>query len=537
MAGPRSRTASPASRLATRLTARLPRPLRPALLVALLVGVAVLVPAPSALAATLTISGYVYRDSNNNGVRDPGEAGVPGIRVRHGSGSVSTVTAADGGYTLTGLPASGNVTVETGWLRSQCPDPSTPSGITCPAGPGPDNDFTVNNQFLRYPLTGAVSASNVDVGLLPDWPGDELLSPPAPVPANPVDVSARLSWVTSTCVGGADNICRVGDTFTLNAQVFNQGLDPLTGIVTKLLVPAGDCLTSVALTKTATAPGITALSAVPSTFTCDTRVVTITLTGSLVAAGAVLIAAKAVTQSGPGTPGCVPGSPVAATCSQAEPQARGWLYAVSHIDQSGDPDSDFCAAGSPAACPTGLHDKRRNPDEVDPVGHNVVASLGGTTAIDMQGFYAVAPPAGGVLHPGGSIALRAWAANQLDVQPANQVNPGSTVVLYLPVGTTVALPPKHALLTCVSAVKATAVVVTCTNKGPLSPGLSGVAFNVTVTVPASWPVGTAFHTVACAVPPAAQAGAERIPAAACDLTTQPAATPTNNDAALDLPVT
>jgi hypothetical protein len=531
MAAYRSGTSGRIAVLARGLSRRVRLPL----VVAAVVAVAAFLPVPSASAATLTISGYVYRDANDNGVRDPGEAGVAGIRVRHGSGSVSTVTSADGGYTLTGLPASGNVTVETGWLRSQCPDASKPTSITCAAGPGADNDFTVNNQFLRYPLSGASSASNVDVGLLPDWPGDSLLPPAGTVPANPVDVSARLSWVTSTCTDGAYTICRAGDTFTLNAQVFNQGTTALTGIVAKLLVPAGDCLTGVALTSSATAPGVTGLSTSPSTFGCATRLVTITLPGSLVAAGAVLIAVKGSTLAGPGTPGCVPGSPVAATCTQAEPEARGWLFAVSHIDQTGDPDSDFCAAGDPATCPTGLHDKRRNPDEVDPVGHNVAASLGGTTAIDVQTFVTSQSPAG-VPHAGGSVALRVWAANQLDGQPANQVNPGTTVSLYLPVGTAVSLPPKHALLACTSAAKTTAVVVTCTYKGPLSPALSAVAINVTVTIPANWPVGSTFHLVACGAPPAGQASAERVPAATCDLGSDPGSTSTNNDAALDLVV-
>ncbi len=508
---------------------------RRVVLLATLVTAATVLAVGSASAATITISGYVYRDLNDNGVRDPGEAGVPGIRVRQGSGAVFTTTAADGSYHLAGLTTSGNMTVETGWFRSQCPPASTPTAITCPAGPGPDNDFQVANQFLRYPLTGATSASNVDVGLLPDWPGDALLPPPAPVPANPVDVAARLSWVSGTCTGGTANICRPGDTFVLNAQVFNQGTTALTGITTTLSVPAGDCLTGVTMTKSATSPGITGLSVSPSTFTCDTRLVTVTLAGSLVPAGAVLIAVKATTETGPGTPGCVPGAVVAATCTTSEPQARGWLYGVSGMDQAGDPDSDFCLAGDPALCPTGLHDKRRNPDEVDPVGHNVVASLGGTTAIDVQAFLQSESP--GVVHPGSQVALRAWTGNQLDGEPANEVDPNSTVTVYLPVGTAVVLPPKHALLACASATKPSAVVVTCTYKGPLSPGLSGVAINLTVTVPASWPVGTVFHAVACGAPPASQAAAERVPAGpGCDLSTQPAGTPTNNDAAADLTV-
>lgn len=511
------------------------RSARPLILAALAIAIAALLPLSPAHAATLQISGYVYWDANNNGVRDAGEAGVPGIRVRHGSGQVSTITAADGSYTLAGLPTTGNVTVETGWLRSQCPDPSRSTAITCPAGPGRDNAFEVDNQFIRYPLAGRSSATYVNVGLLPDWPGDVLVPPAGRVPANSVDVAARLSWVTGTCTDDSWHICRPGDTFVLNAQVFNQGVTPLSGIVATLAVPAGDCLTGLSLIRSATAPDVTAMSTNPSTLSCVTGTVTVSLQGRLVPAGAAILKVTGSTRSGPGTPGCVPGAPVA-PCTTAEPQGRAWLFAVSHIDQPGDPDSTFCAAGNPTRCPTGLHDKRRNPDEVDPVGHNVIASLAGTTAIDLQTFATLLAPTGPV-HPGTTLSLRTWAGNQLDGQPANQINPGATVTLYLPPGTTVTPPPKHALLSCAVGTQVSAVLVTCTNKGPLSPGLSGVAFTIGVTVPAGWPTGTVFPAVACGAPPAAQASAERVPAAACGLATDPAATPTNNDAGLAIPVT
>ena len=80
-----------------------------------------------------------------------------------------------------------------GWLRSQCPASGNPGNLNCPAGPGPDNDYATVNQFLQYPLSGTQSASNIDTGLLPDWPGDGLLPPAPPIPANSVDMVARLS--------------------------------------------------------------------------------------------------------------------------------------------------------------------------------------------------------------------------------------------------------------------------------------------------------------------------------------------------------
>src|SRR5204862_6898505 len=111
--------------------------------------------------------------------------------------------------------------------------------------------------------------------------------------------------------------------------------------VTKLVVLAGDCLTGLSLTKSATSPGITAIAPSTATFTCATSLVTIPLTGTLVPGGAALISVKATTQSGPGTPGCVPAK-IVAPCTKAEPAARGWLVGVSHIAQARAPDSDLC---------------------------------------------------------------------------------------------------------------------------------------------------------------------------------------------------
>lgn len=71
------------------------------LLMAGLVGVA---PASQA-AATVTVSGFVFRDLDNDGVRDPGEPGVPGVRVHRSTENnlPNAVTAADGSNTLTGV--------------------------------------------------------------------------------------------------------------------------------------------------------------------------------------------------------------------------------------------------------------------------------------------------------------------------------------------------------------------------------------------------------------------------------------------------
>lgn len=492
--------------------------------------------APSPAHATgITISGYIYRDLNNNGVRDVGEAGVAGIRVRHGGFRNSTATAADGSYLLRDVPASGNLVVETGWFRSQCPTLAAPSQTTCPSGPGPDNDFAVVNQFLRYPLAGAFSATNINAGLVPDWPGSTL----APtqlgghVPANTVDVAARLSWAIGTCVAGSYRVCRIGDRFRLSGQIYNQGTTSLTGVQAKIVVPGTDCATALVLEPSATAPAITGMNLSPTmpAVTCATRIITVSFLGALVPGGAIRLRIEGVVRSGPGNPACVPGSLQPQTCALGEPQGHGWLLAVSHIDQAGDPDSTFCAAGDPRSCPTGIHDKRRAPDEIDPVGHNVLAprAAGYDLRLGYRRLATIAVP-----RPGDVITVRTWALDAPNGAAADEIKPGAAVTLFFPRGTVItALPVAHPLLRCGAATLVDSVRATCAYRGPLSPGLSGPAIDVSVVIPATVPHNGFFRTVACLVPPAGQPGTDRLPAVpGCGLATTASVTTTDNDAVL-----
>jgi len=81
---------------------------------ALLAGV--VVAAPDAHAAAGAVSGTVYRDANNNGVKDAGEAGVAGVVIA--SAGAATTTASNGTWSLA---VSGTTTVQafTGWFRSR----------------------------------------------------------------------------------------------------------------------------------------------------------------------------------------------------------------------------------------------------------------------------------------------------------------------------------------------------------------------------------------------------------------------------------
>lgn len=57
-----------------------------------------------------SISGSVFEDANHNGIRDPGEQGLPGVTVylhhednANGSAGMTTTSDADGNYTFAGL--------------------------------------------------------------------------------------------------------------------------------------------------------------------------------------------------------------------------------------------------------------------------------------------------------------------------------------------------------------------------------------------------------------------------------------------------
>jgi hypothetical protein len=336
--------------------------------------------------------------------------------VHHISGAPVTTTDADGHYLLTDLPDTGRLLLQTGWLRSQC---YHPTNLNCAPRPGDDNDFPTRNQLFELPLAGRTSAEDVNAALLPDWPGAEL-TPPDPVDgataANPVDIAARLSAGTDTCTPDAFGICEAGDTFEQAGQIHNQGTTALTGVRAKLFVPPGDCLTGGQIVEYATSAGVGALTTSPPAgeFGCGTREVELSFAGSLMPGGVIRLSVTGTVQEGPGTPGCTTDATPGPTCSTAAPQGRTLLLGVSHIAERGDPDSDFCARGDLRQCATALHDKRREPDEVDPAGHNVAANLGGTTDFNLRMRYRRldAPPVS-LAHPGDRVTVRDWVRNQI----------------------------------------------------------------------------------------------------------------------------
>jgi hypothetical protein len=490
-------------------------------------------------AATVSVSGVVYWDRDNDGVHDVDEPGVAGLAVHWsgGNSTPATVTNGAGSYTLAGLTAggSGKVVVETGWFRSQC------AKLSCASGPGADNDFSVANQFVQYAMAGVTATqTNINVGLLPDWPGSSA-GAPAPtgsvVPSNAVDVAARLSWVTSTCTDGTHEICRVGDTYTVSAQILNEGTSPLTGLTAVLAIPNGDRPATntpsrdLTLNRPATAPGITGVSVGPMS---SAGIVALTFNGTLVPGGEIIVLGKLAVTGGTGTPGCVPGAPSAA-CPTVEPYGAPLMFAVSHIDQTGDPDSfgpNCVAAADIRACATGIHDKQTEPDEVDPVGHNTAASVGGSQGFDLTANVAALNPAA---PRAGSVVT--WRVSATNTGTGNHVK-GWTLTVLLPKNSAPTVPPANAMRSCTKATSPSGYpMIRCTGKGPLSPAVTSSAIDIAMRVPESATTGTVLPVIAYVTPAGGQP-AEVVPLGTAP--TQPSAnaatTATNNDASATITV-
>jgi len=207
-----------------------------------------------------SVSGTIYRDSNFNGSHDINEPGLPNITVGKVGTPDTTVTGADGSYTLSLPPGRHRLSVLTGWLRSQCP-----GDLVCPAGPGEQQDFAVENQFYRAEVTLSPrqQVTGLDGGFLPDH-GDPATSPlsagdgndPGDGPAALADLAVRHS------IGGdrfrscddpvKTRVCRIGDTFTTNVQLYNQGTTGASQVSFIVSEPAGSRLLSTPQSNRAT---------------------------------------------------------------------------------------------------------------------------------------------------------------------------------------------------------------------------------------------------------------------------------------------
>ncbi len=112
---------------------------------------------------TLSIGNLVWKDSNNNGVRDAGEAGIANVTLRLLNTSESTIatqtTNADGNYLFTGL-APGTYFVEIDRPGNLISSTGTPNSSIGPFEVGPGGELQPNNndnQDKGNTLTGGIT--------------------------------------------------------------------------------------------------------------------------------------------------------------------------------------------------------------------------------------------------------------------------------------------------------------------------------------------------------------------------------------------
>ena len=155
---------------------------------------------------TVTISGVAWKDLNGDGIRQPTEPLLPGIKIEN------TVTDATGHYTITGVspdnpslqaPARGIEGGKYVLTRPNQGDPAT------------DSDFDWNDGWLtlhQKPVDGAIA--NVDVGFMP-----------------------AKSDATVNIVAKQDNPVHVGDDVTYEIDIENNEFPSYVGV--RVVFPEG----------------------------------------------------------------------------------------------------------------------------------------------------------------------------------------------------------------------------------------------------------------------------------------------------------
>ncbi len=257
-----------------------------------------------------TVSGLLWRDLDSDGAHDAGEPGIGGIVVAMAGTTVRSVTDGDGRYRIW-LPAGTHtLSAITGWLASQCP-----GDLDCALGRGPDQDFAVDNQFVRRTLTivAGEDRPGIDGGFLPDH-GDPTGAPGSRLdgndagdgPAAGVDVAVRHSGAAGGFAACTDpygtRVCSLGDRFTTNAQIYNQGTTALPDVRFLVTVPPGARLVSGPSTNPST-PGPAATATGRTGTSADGgQWVEYHLTATLPAARAVWFALRWEIVSGPPSP-------------------------------------------------------------------------------------------------------------------------------------------------------------------------------------------------------------------------------------------
>jgi hypothetical protein len=358
------------------------------------------------------VSGYVYRDLNNNGVKDADEPGVAGVVLRTSAGAF--ITDANGYYVVPDVSSTLKIRADAGWFRSQCTaaysGPTHGSSYTpiCPdpgSGAGADQDFTVDNQLLTAMVKPGGSAS---LGLTPDWVGDGYSGfSTDPANANSIDPAMRLS--PGYRMPGADtdclnDICRPGETQWVLVQWLNQGTAPLSKVSGVLHAPAYSTVTQIAIYpghrrkqgQSVTGFGVfdaqggaqLSLGANGWLSTPSSKV-KILLHGRILPGSEYLLAvgfrldddAPFTDVNGDGLPDCSAATGKAypgQTCTPSSDNAPGTYQAwgaVTHVRHGPDVDAVFCPH-IPKQCPAkGVHDKTRPGDSNDSGGWQVDSTI------------------------------------------------------------------------------------------------------------------------------------------------------------------
>lgn len=355
-----------------------------------------------AQAADSTVQGYIYRDLNNDGVRDVSEPAVPGVVLR--SGNRATITDADGHYEFTNVASAIKIRADAGWFRSQCtasysgPSHGSAYTVLCPdpgSGAGIDQDFSVDNQLLT---SMAAPGETSSLGLTPDWVGVGYTGfSTDPVAATTLDPALRLSpgyrmpGAATDCV---NYVCRPGETQWVLAQWLNQGTSALSKVRGIISAPVGSLVTQITPYlghQKSSGQSVTGLSAFDITNSTALGIgsqgwlsqpsarVRVSLRGKLLPGSAYLMAvgyrmnvdAPFSDGNNDGVPDCSADTGQAnpgQTCTLATDFSPGSYVAwgaVTHIAHGSDEDAILCPHVPKRCLALGVHDKTKPGDSND----------------------------------------------------------------------------------------------------------------------------------------------------------------------------
>lgn len=313
-----------------------------------------------------TVSGTLYFDANADGVKDVGEAGVPGVIVSMGARSLTT--DANGSYLFDAVSGVKSLRINTAWFRTQC------DSLNCPPGPGPDNNVAVENQLLYARDVPTDAGARINVGLLPDSATEEGYPLLADGNYNSIDVAVRLSRIdvptsAEECERGAkaEHLCAVGDHPTASLAIHNQGTEPIQDIVVAVESAPGLRADSIIQSQFLPSP----LNSQPyeiSPYDPTTGTILVSVHGPLPAGSIAYAEMRQVVE-----PTAI-ASPL--PLPLFNPYDRQVYARIVSMGTPGEVDSPLCAGWGSCSPASGPHNKLQNSDEMDESGWNVQGVAG-----------------------------------------------------------------------------------------------------------------------------------------------------------------